>query len=58
MLFAAFDDTVRFVTVPGEELAPSTFRLLLGAHAMVLPLVVVALLLAQWRRDRPTAPGT
>jgi xanthosine utilization system XapX-like protein len=61
MLFAAFDDTVRFVIVPGVgEMSPAAFRVLLGLHAVALPLVLVGLLLWERlaQRDRPTAPGT
>lgn len=60
MLFAAFDDIVRFVSVPGTlEMRPATFRLLLGIHVIAIPLLLGGLLLwAQRDRESPTAPGT
>ena len=58
MLFAAFDPIVRFVDGPGGEVTPARFRLVLGLHAVVLPVAVAGLLWAQRARDNPTAPGT
>ena len=58
VLFAAFDDTVRFVIVGRTELSQAGFRTLVWSHAVVLPLIVVALLAVQRVRERPTAPGT
>jgi hypothetical protein len=58
MLFAAFDPIVRFVIGPGGEVTPARFRLVLGLHAVVLPVAVAGLLWAQRGRDNPTEPGT
>ena len=63
MLFAAFDSSVRFILTPGfREVDRGFFRLLLGLHAVVLPLVVVGALVVERRiqraRERPTAAGT
>jgi menaquinol-cytochrome c reductase cytochrome b subunit len=44
MLFAAFDDDVRFIILGGVEISQATLRLWLVVHAAVLPAVFCALL--------------
>jgi hypothetical protein len=58
MLFAAFDPIVRLVIGPGGGVTPARFRVVLGLHAVVLPVAVAGRLWAQRGRDSPTAPGT
>lgn len=54
--YAANDDAVRFVLVDGVEVDPGEYRILVLAHTVVLPAVMVAAAAAAaWVARRPSA---
>lgn len=60
VLRAPFADTVRFVLIGGTELTQGEYRTRLVGHVAVavLAVVLVAMVAAYPRLERPRAPGT